>query len=85
MSLPMGVSVLAAWSVIAGLSLMLVGGLVLWAYGARRNAVVAGEMGLEAEATQRFHSRLARWFFMYGVVVILIGMALLFWASTIFF
>jgi hypothetical protein len=84
--LPMGVSVLAAWSVIAGLSLMLVGGLVLWAYGARQRAVVvAPEGGPEAEATQHFHTRLSRWFFMYGVMVTLVGITLLFWAGSIFF
>ena len=75
---------IAAWSVIASLSLMLVGGLVLWAYGAR---VPQGELsatGPEAEATKRFHRRLARWFFIYGIAMVIGGTALLFWAGAYF-
>lgn len=73
----------AAWSVIAGLSLMLVGGLVLWAYSTRPSTTIAAG-GLEAEATHRFHRRLTRWFFVYGVLVIAAGAALLFWGGSIF-
>jgi len=75
---------LATWSTIIGLSLMLVGGLVLWAYGGRRPAALAkiGEAGPEAEATRRFHQRLARWFFIYGSLIITLGLALLFWAAS---
>jgi sterol desaturase/sphingolipid hydroxylase (fatty acid hydroxylase superfamily) len=80
----MSVSELASWSVILGLALMLVGGLVLWAYGARRSRAPIPVIGPEAEATQQFHTRLVRWFFVYGVTVIVIGLALLFWGGSIF-
>jgi hypothetical protein len=81
----MPVSILAAWCVILGLSLMSVGGLVLWAYGTRRAGDVAVAKGPEAKATRDFHSRLVRWFFVYGVTVIIGGVLLLFWAGSVFF
>jgi hypothetical protein len=75
---------LATWSTIIGLALMLVGGLVLWAYGGRRSSTLAklAETGAEAEATRRFHQRLARWFFIYGSLIITLGLALLLWAAS---
>ena len=74
----------ATWSVIIGLSLMLVGGLVLWAYGGRRQSALRpiAESGPEAEATRQFHGRLSRWFFIYGSLVVTLGLALLFWAAA---
>jgi hypothetical protein len=78
---------LATWSMICGLALMLVGGLVLWAYGGRRPLLSRSiaETGPEAEATRQFHQRLARWFFVYGSLVITLGLALLLWAASRFF
>jgi hypothetical protein len=82
----MGIYDKAAWSVILSLSLILVGGLVLWAYGARqRETSVAALTGLEAESARAFHARLARWFFMYGISVITLGIALLLWGASIFY
>jgi hypothetical protein len=76
----------AAWSVILSLSLILVGGLVLWAYGARQKSTAALKLtGPEADSAQLFHAQLARWFFLYGVGVIAIGIALLLWAASIFY
>jgi hypothetical protein len=84
--LAMGIYDKAAWSVIFSLALILVGGLVLWAYGARQRAAgVLKLTGPEAEAAQRFHAQLARWFFLYGVGVIAVGIALLLWAASIFY
>jgi hypothetical protein len=78
---------LATWSTIVGLALMLVGGLVLWAYGGRRASSSArfADVGPEAEATRRFHQRLARWFFIYGSLMIALGLALLLWAAQNFY
>jgi len=81
----MPVTQLAAWSVILGLSLMSVGGLVLWAYGARRVRHAIAAAGPEAEATRNFHAHLVRWFFIYGMFVIVLGAALLFWGGSILF
>ena len=71
----MGIYDEAAWGVIVGVALMLVGGLMLWAYGARgakpNEAVLV--TGPEAEATRQFHGKLARWFFLYAMVVIAVG------------
>ena len=55
---------------------MLVGGLVLWAYGGRHDLTGAMALmvtGPEAEATRAFHSHLAHWFFVYGMSVITLG------------
>jgi len=81
----MGIYQQAAWAVVFGLTFMLVGGLVLWAYGARRGAVRLDTTGPEAAGTRLFHTRLARWFFMYGVAIVTLGTALLLWAGSIFF
>ena len=81
----MAVSELAAWSVILGLALMSIGGLVLWAYGARRAQSTVVASGPEAEATRNFHLNLVRWFFIYGILVIALGVSLLFWGGSILF
>lgn len=80
-------TLLATWATITGIALMLVGGLVLWAYGGRKatSAAKYADMGLEAEATRRFHQRLTRWFFIYGSLMITLGLALLLWAVPNFF
>jgi len=76
---------LAAWSVVFGLTFMLVGGLVLWAYGARKTTGLVGAAGPEAAATQLFHTRLVRWFYVYGMAMMTVGAALLLWSGTILF
>ncbi len=77
---------LATWSMIIGLALMLVGGLVMWAYGSRSSTLAKiSEFGVEAAATRNFHQRLSRWFFIYGSLIITLGLALLFWALSNFF
>ncbi|MFY9288987.1 MAG: hypothetical protein WAO98_10860 [Alphaproteobacteria bacterium] len=81
----MSIAILAAWSVILGLAMMSIGGLVLWAYGARRARIDFSAAGPEADATQNFHMKLVRWFFIYGVLVIALGAALLFWGGSILF
>lgn len=80
----MAFSDLTAWRVILGLSLMSVGGLVLWAYGARHTGHVINIIGPEAEATRNFHLNLTRWFFIYGIIVIASGAGLLLWAGSVF-
>jgi hypothetical protein len=74
----------AAWGIIVSLSLMLVGGLVLWAYSARVPYGQLSASGLEAEATKRFHLQLARWFFIYGVAMVIGGLGLLCWSARYF-
>jgi hypothetical protein len=82
----MNIYELAVWGVILGLSLMMVGGLMLWAYGARRRRrAPSGFSGPEAESARYFHLQLARWFFLYGVTIIIAGIGLILWASSILF
>jgi hypothetical protein len=65
---------------------MMVGGLMLWAYGAHSQGTPSsGFAGPEAEAVRTFHVKLARWFFLYGISIILAGAALLLWASSVLF
>jgi len=78
----MDTSEIAAWCTVLALSMMLVGGLVLWAYGGGRNHFAIETAGPEAEATQRFHNHLARWFFIYGVTIVVGGVLLLAWAVS---
>lgn len=74
----------ATWLTIVGLAFMLVGGLVLWAYGERRESQLAklADFGIETEATRSFHQRESRWFFVYGSVISAFGVSLLLWAVT---
>jgi hypothetical protein len=79
----------AAWGVIIGLAMMVIGGLVLWAYGARnyepaeeRSFAAAGP---EAEATRRFHVRLVKMFFIYGLSLVTLGIVVLFASSWMLF
>jgi hypothetical protein len=83
----MGINNLAVWGVIVSLALMVVGGLVLWAYGARTNRVLATSLmvtGPEAEATRLFHTKLVKWFLCYGLGAIAVGFLGLLWASFSF-
>jgi hypothetical protein len=81
----MGIYRYAAWGVVFGLAFMLVGGLVLWAYGARRMTGLVEVTGPEAAATRLFHTKLIRWFFVYGVCMTTLGMAILLWAGSILY
>ena len=80
---------LATWGTIGGLALMLVGGLVLWAYGGRKRSVFSNiaaiaDVGVEAAGARLFHQRLARWFFIYGTLLVTLGLVLLLWAASVF-
>jgi hypothetical protein len=80
----MGIFNHAAWGVIIGLALMAIGGLVMWAYGARTNRVLATSLmvsGPEAEATRLFHVKLVRWFLNYGMGALVAGFIVLVWAT----
>lgn len=74
------------WIVLIGLSLVIVGGLMLWAYGLHRRLqddelpTIAGP---EATATRAFHTRLVSWFFWYGLIAVLIGLGLVVWMRIV--
>jgi hypothetical protein len=76
---------IAAWSVMFGLSLMLIGGLMLWAYSLYRPVTEHIDIkGPEAESARSFHGQLARWFLLYGVVVTTLGLIFLLSAGSVF-
>lgn len=75
----------AAWLVITGLALMVMGGLTVWAYGARPRGtpIVLTSSGPESEATQRFHVKTVRWYRAYGMAMTAIGGVLLLSAAVV--
>lgn len=76
----------AAWSVIFSLSLMLVGGLMLWAYGGHEEEPKElPTTGPEATATRTFHLHLSHWFLFYGATLIVIGLISLLWSMVYLF
>jgi hypothetical protein len=75
----------AVWSILFGLSLMLIGGLMLWAYSLHRPPLEDLQLkGPESDSARRFHSHLSRWFFLYGVVVTTLGLIFLLSAGSVF-
>lgn len=76
----------AAWAVIIGLALLMVGSLVIWAYGRARTTplqVLATLNGPEAEATRLLHTRLVRLFMIYGLIASSGGIALTLWGGSL--
>lgn len=68
------------WGVIIGLALMCIGGLAMWAYGARRpvTAVSPATPPDTAMAEQHhFHRRVARLFVVYGAILLGAGLIVL--------
>lgn len=79
--LVLGIYDRAGWEVIIGLACLNVGGLTLWAYGLRGDQVpqLLAQLphgGPEADATRRFHLRLAQWFTGYAMLLMLAGFVL---------
>lgn len=75
----MGIMDWAAWSLIAGLSFLSIGGLLIWTYGdsinARRTA------GLELDAQAIIARRRYAGLLIYGVALIVLGLGCLFQGS----
>ncbi|MDR3451001.1 MAG: hypothetical protein P4M15_14885 [Alphaproteobacteria bacterium] len=61
------------WLLLLGLSLIFVGGFVLWVYGAQTRKPVEID-GPERDATRQFHAHLVKWFFLYGVFAVISGL-----------
>jgi len=54
------------WVTLLGLSLLFVGGFVLWVYSAQPPQQVANSNGPEAEAARKLHTHFVQWFLLYG-------------------
>jgi hypothetical protein len=61
------------WMTLVGMSLLFVGGLVLWVYGTRAPNPVVSDNAPEADATRKFHSDLVQWFLLYGAGAVFAG------------
>jgi hypothetical protein len=73
------------WLTLLGLSLLFVGGFVLWVYGAHQPREVVEVVGPEQEATRAVHSHLVQWFFLYGIVAVIGGVGCLMVSATMIF
>jgi uncharacterized membrane protein HdeD (DUF308 family) len=70
------------WVTLLGISLLFVGGFVLWVYGTHVSHKPIDTDAREAEATHKFHSYLVQWFFLYGIIAIIVGVACLLTAAA---
>lgn len=62
----MGAQSQITWMTLSGLSLLFVGGFVLWVYGAQKVHLIANADVLEDAPLRRVHTHLVHWFLLYG-------------------
>ncbi|MFA4994511.1 MAG: hypothetical protein WC521_04315 [Bdellovibrionales bacterium] len=65
------------WMTLWGLSLLFVGGFVLWVYGTQRERPVWDLSSPENEGAPYLRSYLVRWFLVYGGMAVFAGIGLL--------
>lgn len=75
----MGIMDWAAWSLIAGLSFISIGGLLIWTYGDSINAKQT--LGLELSEQASIARKRYAGLLIYGVVLIVLGLGCLFQGS----
>lgn len=63
----------ATWMTVIGLSLLFVGGFVLWVYGAQNAHDTMLSEGAEIDSAKKLRTQLAQWFFLYGLVAVFFG------------
>jgi hypothetical protein len=68
---------LVTWMTLWGLSLLFVGGFVLWVYGAEKPQFVLDGFEQENESPRGLHAEMARWFLLYGAAAAFAGAGLL--------
>jgi hypothetical protein len=71
------------WATVLGLSLLFVGGFVLWVYGMEKAPASSGVLAQQDDVSRRFHAHLVRWFFLYGVLAVLTGVGFLLTAAVL--
>ena len=72
------------WMTLLGLSLIFVGGFVLWVYGAQRPPTVIDDTrGAEAAATRKLYTHFVQWFLLYGAAAVFAGIGCLLTATMI--
>jgi len=71
------------WLTLLGLSLLFVGGFVLWVYGAQpeREAILTDN--LEVKNVRTLHMHLVQWFLLYGAAATFAGVGCLLTATMI--
>jgi hypothetical protein len=65
------------WMTLWGLSLLFVGGFVLWVYGAQKQPPTTDVFIQQGDVSRRFHAHLVRWFLLYGSLAIFAGIGCL--------
>jgi hypothetical protein len=68
---------LITWMTLLGLSLLFVGGFVLWVYGAQKQPPESDVFIQHGDVSRCFHGRLVRWFLLYGSLAIFGGIGCL--------
>ena len=69
------------WMTLLGLSMLFVGGFVLWVYGAQRPRLSTDALAHEGEVAHKFHTHLVQWFLLYGAVITFAGVGCLLTAA----
>jgi len=65
------------WMTLWGLSLLFVGGFVLWVYGSQKENVTTDDFITPSKKTPFLHAHLVRWFLVYGGLAVFAGIGLL--------
>ena len=65
------------WLTLLGLSLLFVGGFVLWVYGTQAPRGNGTPSGPEAEAASKLHTHYVQWFLLYGASAAFAGIGCL--------
>lgn len=73
------------WLTLWGLSLLFVGGFVLWVYGSQKENPAADVFVSQSAPSPYLHARLVRWFLVYGGLAVFTGIGLLLTAAMFLF
>jgi len=79
----MGTSVEVTWLTLLGLSLLFVGGFVLWVYGMQPMRLPSATAEPEAEAPRNLHAHFVQWFLLYGAAAGFAGIGCLLTATVL--
>jgi hypothetical protein len=69
------------WMTLWGLSLLFVGGLVLWVYGTQKSQADLDVFEPQTGKLPQYRKQLMRWFFLYGEIAVFAGAGLLLTAA----
>ena len=71
------------WMTLLGVSLLFVGGFVLWVYGTHTTRDMTESSGKEREAARKLDSHFVQWFLLYGGATVFAGIGCLLTATML--